>query len=45
MAGEVFIDALPYYDQGYDEPGVKEAVRPDQLNLDFVFRRTGATQA
>lgn len=27
MAGEVFIDALPYYDQGYDEPGIKEAVR------------------
>ncbi|XP_071841276.1 pre-mRNA-splicing factor SPF27-like [Apostichopus japonicus] len=25
MAGEVFIDALPYYDQGYDEPGIKEA--------------------
>ena len=27
MAGEVLVDALPYYDQGYDEPGVREAVR------------------
>ena len=27
MAGEVVVDALPYFDQGYDEPGVREAVR------------------
>ena len=27
MASEhVVVDALPYYDKGYDEPGVKEAV-------------------
>ena len=26
MAGEVVVDALPYFDQGYDESGVKEAV-------------------
>lgn len=26
MAGEVFVDALPYIDQGYDEPGVREGV-------------------
>ncbi|UYV68701.1 BCAS2 [Cordylochernes scorpioides] len=26
MAGEVVVDALPYIDSGYDEPGVKEAV-------------------
>ncbi|CAH1399447.1 unnamed protein product [Nezara viridula] len=25
MAGEVFVDALPYIDQGYDEPGVRES--------------------
>ncbi|XP_033724700.1 pre-mRNA-splicing factor SPF27-like [Pecten maximus] len=25
MAGEVVVDALPYYDQGYDESGVREA--------------------
>ncbi|KAJ8961251.1 hypothetical protein NQ318_008934 [Aromia moschata] len=25
MAGEVIVDALPYIDQGYDEPGVREA--------------------
>lgn len=23
---EVIVDALPYIDQGYDEPGVREAV-------------------
>lgn len=26
MAGEVLVDALPYIDSGYDEPGVKQAV-------------------
>lgn len=26
VAGEVFVDALPYFDQGYDAPGVREAV-------------------
>lgn len=26
MAGEVVVDALPYFDQGYDEPGVRDAV-------------------
>ena len=26
MAGEVVVDALPYFDQGYDGSGVKEAV-------------------
>ncbi|XP_013791315.1 pre-mRNA-splicing factor SPF27-like [Limulus polyphemus] len=26
MAGEVVVDALPYIDQGYDDPGVREAV-------------------
>ncbi|XP_033642160.1 pre-mRNA-splicing factor SPF27-like [Asterias rubens] len=25
MAGEVLVDALPYHDKGYDEPGEKEA--------------------
>ncbi|XP_032814382.1 pre-mRNA-splicing factor SPF27 [Petromyzon marinus] len=25
MAGEVVVDALPYFDQGYDAPGVREA--------------------
>jgi pre-mRNA-splicing factor SPF27 len=24
MAGEVSVDALPYFDQGYEEPGVRE---------------------
>lgn len=26
MSGEVLVDALPYIDSGYDEPGVKQAV-------------------
>ena len=25
MADSVAIDALPYYDRGYDEPGVRES--------------------
>lgn len=33
MAGEVVVDALPYIDQGYDEPGVREAV-----NINNLFR-------
>ena len=24
---DVLVDALPYYDSGYDEPGVRDAVR------------------
>lgn len=31
MAGEVVEDALPYIDQGYDEPGVREAVSSFQM--------------
>ena len=27
QANDVIVDALPYIDQGYDEPGVREAVR------------------
>lgn len=26
MESEVLVDALPYFDQGYEEPGVREAV-------------------
>ena len=26
MATEIYLDALPYIDQGYEEPGVREAV-------------------
>uniref|UniRef100_A0A672KTV4 Pre-mRNA-splicing factor SPF27 n=1 Tax=Sinocyclocheilus grahami TaxID=75366 RepID=A0A672KTV4_SINGR len=25
VAGDVFVDALPYFDQGYDAPGVRGA--------------------
>ena len=31
MAGEVVVDALPYYDHGYDEPGVREAVSSSSI--------------
>lgn len=31
MAGEVIVDALPYIDQGYDDPGVREAVISDLI--------------
>ncbi len=27
----VLVDALPYIDHGYDEPGVREAVRKSRL--------------
>jgi hypothetical protein len=27
----VLVDALPYIDSGYDEPGVKQAVSTNQL--------------
>jgi hypothetical protein len=33
MAGEVFVDALPYIDQGYEDPGVKEAVSIKQIDI------------
>lgn len=26
MASEIYLDALPYIDQGYEEPGIREAV-------------------
>lgn len=36
MAGEVVVDALPYIDQGYDDPGVRDAVR-NIFILHFLF--------
>ncbi|GJQ86510.1 hypothetical protein Trydic_g10410 [Trypoxylus dichotomus] len=47
MAGEVIVDALPYIDQGYDEPGVRESAfamveeecrryRPTKNYLDYL---------
>ncbi len=33
MAGEVIVDALPYIDQGYDEPGIREAVSSFNIML------------
>nr|CAD7425518.1 unnamed protein product [Timema monikensis] len=37
MAGEVVVDALPYIDQGYDEPGVREAAKALSTNFVFCF--------
>lgn len=33
MSGEVVVDALPYIDQGYDDPGVREAVSTYLIHL------------
>ena len=38
MASEVQLDALPYVDQGYDEPGVREAVSLKPSFLDHSCR-------
>lgn len=43
MAGEVVVDALPYIDQGYDEPGVREAVRKNIKLLKFYLRKLYST--
>lgn len=42
MAGEVIVDALPYIDHEYDEPGVREAVsiwkyETNTFSLTFFF--------
>lgn len=37
MAGEVIVDALPYIDQGYDEPGVREAVSTISYKFHLPF--------
>ena len=38
MAGEVLVDALPYIDVGYEEPGVKQAVKKlKKKSLSFYF--------
>jgi len=36
MTNEVIVDALPYIDQGYDEPGIREAVSifPEKSNVE-----------
>lgn len=36
VAGEVFVDALPYFDQGYDAAGVREAVSNLKQAVSFV---------
>ncbi|XP_041379007.1 pre-mRNA-splicing factor SPF27-like [Gigantopelta aegis] len=51
MAGEVVVDALPYFDHGYDETGVREAAialveeetrryRPTKNYLDYLSSAT-----
>lgn len=42
MASEVQLDALPYVDQGYEEPGVKEAVSNRTFSMVLVM--IGPTQ-
>jgi len=38
MAGEVVVDALPYFDQGYDEPGVKQKEIISSFNKSLLTR-------
>jgi len=40
MSGEVLVDALPYIDLGYDEPGVKQAVSNLKIIV-FIVRLFG----
>ena len=35
----VVVDALPYIDLGYDEPGVREAVKNIQTSLTLLFNK------
>lgn len=37
MATEVHLDALPYIDHGYDEPGVREEVEKATLGYTLVY--------
>lgn len=32
MTAEILVDALPYFDTGFDEPGVREMVK---LNINY----------
>lgn len=41
MAGEVLVDALPYIDLGYDDPGVREAVSSENENKRSIVGMTG----
>ena len=33
MASEILVDALPYFDTGFDEPGVRETVKISKILL------------
>lgn len=39
VAGEVFVDALPYFDQGYDAAGVREAVSKLRLSQNLAVSK------
>ena len=38
MSHEVVPDALPYVDQGYDEPGIREMVSMN--NIIYIYKYT-----
>ena len=40
MSGDVLVDALPYIDSGYDEPGVKQAVNILAFIENIIFNLT-----
>lgn len=38
MNSEVLVDALPYFDVGFDDPGVRETVKFDFLFFVYIFQ-------
>lgn len=51
MSSDIQLDALPYIDQGYEEPGVREAVRkaledsPNKKGASFILINAPSFQA
>ena len=41
LQGDSHIDALPYVDQGYEDPGVREAVREIDSFRFYLVRTVG----
>lgn len=37
MTAEVLVDALPYFDVGFDEPGVRETVKCQNILFVYIF--------
>lgn len=37
MNTEVLVDALPYFDAGFDDPGVRETVKNTKTAFVYIF--------